>query len=279
MESTYCRLRIQQEMRGEVMELDVVFRVAGVQGECRALGRQGWAWAVGKAGSNARKSTSWSTLKFAKITLMACEGRMKEARVWRVESNLGSFFSHKMGEQWWGLQLSQNVDSVILEVTPKPITHQINRCSSLRESDRDWAGVLLCPPRPFANCTIPPTAFCLGLLSSVLSLSSFLWQQGHGRFPAAQHRISQFPKCVCGLPQIMPKKQNVVEAKFVFDKCWDKPWKAFIRWHGCLHLLWKWSMIQTVSFCLIALDEIMTVTHHSYYWNLLYRKKTYFNQS
>lgn len=58
MESTYSRLRIQQEMSGEVMELDVVFRVARVQGECRALGRQGWAWAVGKAGSNARKSIS-----------------------------------------------------------------------------------------------------------------------------------------------------------------------------------------------------------------------------
>ena len=58
MESTYSRLRIQQEMRGEVMELDVVFRVAGVQGECRALGRQGWVWGIGKAGGSARKSIS-----------------------------------------------------------------------------------------------------------------------------------------------------------------------------------------------------------------------------
>ena len=41
----------------------------------------------------------------------------------------------------------------------------------------------------------------------------------------------------------------------------------------------KCLMMQTVSFCLIALDEIMTAAHHNYYCSLLYRKKTYFTQS
>lgn len=92
MKSTYSWPRIQQEMRCEVMELDVI---SGCQG-CRVSvgpweSRAGWGVGGWRQWGQHPEEDPMPTLRFARITLMACGGGMWKARVWRMESNSECF--------------------------------------------------------------------------------------------------------------------------------------------------------------------------------------------
>ena len=73
-------------------------------------------------------------------------------------------------------------------------------------------------PAPLANCSIPLAAFpeIDELGASLVFISR---QKGHRRSFTAQQQISQFLTHVRHLPEITPKKYNIVEAKFLFTMC------------------------------------------------------------
>lgn len=58
----------------------------------RAMGKQGWVWKQPeKVGWHLEGQLKIHTA-FTKLTLVACEGGMREAGVGRMENSLGSFF-------------------------------------------------------------------------------------------------------------------------------------------------------------------------------------------